>query len=307
MARFDARLAADLWFFVNAANSENLDAAASRLAVTQSAVTQRIHRLEQRLGLKLFARQGRNLRLTPEGQRLAETCTSGFDKMQGAIAGLTDTDRSTAVKVSCAPSLAVEWLAPALNDFNALHPDIPIAIFGEMNNVDQRRMTTDNIDIAIRYGTEPPKDALVVAEIPEMVFPVASPRLAHRIESTGQGATVLLHDATPWEGAPSYTSEWDIWLDRRKWPSGDQRQDQFFNMAQLAYRAALGGSGLALGRRLVVSRYLSAGQLVKAGPHPMLDEFRYYICASSPVQLGVVQVFLDWLLEAMQSEGGKPE
>ncbi|AGT08828.1 LysR substrate-binding domain-containing protein [Paracoccus aminophilus] len=302
MARFDARLVADLWCFVNAANSETLEAAAVRLGVTQSAVTQRIHRLEDRLSVKLFARQGRHLRLTPEGRRLAEVSTRSFDDLQGAVAGLEILATPATVKISCAPSLAVEWLTPALSGFSAQHPGIQTVIFAEMSNAHPSHLIAQNIDIAIRYGTAPPKAALVVAEIVEPIFPVASPQLAQRIKGDDFGTIPLLHDATPWEGAPTYTAEWDNWLDQRGTPSRQNRPDHFFNMAQLAYSSALDGGGIALGRQLVISRYLESGQLVPVGQQPPLEDFRYYICLNANPPSAAAGIFLEWLLGAMRNQ-----
>lgn len=71
-------LSSDLWVFQVAAEAPTFQAAAERLFVTQSAVSQRITRLEKRLGLPLFERQGRTVALPSQGQALFASTQEAF-------------------------------------------------------------------------------------------------------------------------------------------------------------------------------------------------------------------------------------
>ena len=117
MTIVDSSLASDLWFFRIAADSPSFRIAAERLSVTQGAVTQRIQRLEGRLGVKLFRRGERNLRLSPQGRLLFEATVRGFDEISEALKRLRSEDRPATVRVSCVPSLALEWLTPRMSCF----------------------------------------------------------------------------------------------------------------------------------------------------------------------------------------------
>ncbi len=302
MSRFDARLASDLWFFVAAAEYRTLEQAASQLAVTQSAVTQRIRRLEERLNIPLFTREGRRLKLTMAGATLAAAASQGFAGMQEALMQVEGASWSPVVKLTCVPSLAAEWLTPALTDLYLAHPRISVAVFSEMEPPNRRRMKAQNTDIAICYGLKPPAELRVLHAVTEPVFPVAAPELALQIaRNPGMGVT-LLHDAQPWIEDASSTAEWDHWMARfgALVPPAN-RHDQFFNTAHLACGAASTGNGVALGRQLVVFRLLSEGRLVRVTDDPPLTDFSYFIVTARETLSAEVQIVADWLTDHMRA------
>ena len=61
-----------LRYFLVTAQLEHVTHAARKLSIAQPALSQSLHRLEAELDVKLFAREGRNLRLTEEGAYLKE-------------------------------------------------------------------------------------------------------------------------------------------------------------------------------------------------------------------------------------------
>jgi hypothetical protein len=81
--RLDAQLLSDLWVFRAAARHGSITGAAAALNVTQGAVSQRVLRLEARLGTELFRRSQRKITLTPAGMTL-------LGAVNGASAGLND-------------------------------------------------------------------------------------------------------------------------------------------------------------------------------------------------------------------------
>jgi LysR family D-serine deaminase transcriptional activator len=70
-----------------AARHASFALAAQELALTPSAVGHRIARLEAALGLRLFQRLTRQVRLTPEGERIFAALQMGWDGLHAAIAG----------------------------------------------------------------------------------------------------------------------------------------------------------------------------------------------------------------------------
>jgi DNA-binding transcriptional LysR family regulator len=162
-ARLDSSLVADLWVFRITASSPSFTVAAERLAVSQSAVSQRIQRLEGRLGVRLFVRADRQNQLTYPGQLLFDAAQEGFDGIQDVVRRLDATSAQQAIRVSCVPSLALEWLMPRLSGFLALRPDLGVAVFAETHDLDRVRMHSETIDVAIRYGPDrdrgTPRDA----------------------------------------------------------------------------------------------------------------------------------------------------
>ncbi len=304
--RLDARLVGDLFFFRALVEAGGFARAGDRLAVTQSAVTQRIQRLEQRLGYLLLERGGREIRLTAEGHDLFAAARNGFDGMGDALLRAERREGRETLRISCIPSLASEWLAPRLKAFSDRHPGIDVAVFGETHDLDPDRMAQSGIDVAIRYGPAPPPGATVVFDHPEPVYPVCAPAYRDAAATPG-GAVVLLHDATPWEAAATVSEEWDRWMRVHGAPWDGRIQNLYFNLAQLALRASLGGSGIALGRSLIVAPYRADGRLVPACGEAVMSGLRYFVLVRALPPAGPAAAFVDWLGQSMAGPPGSPE
>ena len=77
-----------LRYFLVTAQLEHVTHAARKLSIAQPALSQSLHRLEAELGVKLFAREGRNLRLTREGAYLKDRLSPIVSELDGACADL---------------------------------------------------------------------------------------------------------------------------------------------------------------------------------------------------------------------------
>ena len=77
-----------LRYFLVTAQLEHVTHAARKLSIAQPALSQSLHRLEAELGVKLFAREGRNLRLTEEGAYLKDRLAPIVSELDSACAGL---------------------------------------------------------------------------------------------------------------------------------------------------------------------------------------------------------------------------
>ena len=298
--RLDAQLISDLWIFRAAARFGSITAAAPRLGVTQSAVSQRVLRLEARLGAPLFVRHKGRITLTEAGSAL-------FDAMTQAAAVLNDNlsqinrSRHKAIVVSCMPSLATEWLVPNLEDFHQRCPDIEVFVRSEMAPLTAERLEDDGIDLVIDYGPSAPAGLHVLAALQEFLFPVCSRPYRDRLDAEGSSApVVLLHDDVPWWGG-SADQEWALWRQAAGsgWPAhpaGARR----FNLAHLAYHAALRDQGVAVGRSVIVHRLLNRGELVAALDTRPVPGPTYRILTSRPGHArSPVQQFANWWAGAM--------
>lgn len=137
-APLDARSVADLVFFRAVVEAGGFARAGDRLGVTQSAVTQRVRRLEDTVGCALLLRGGRDLQLTAAGRDLFAAVRDGFDGIGEAVRRAGRCDGRAILRVSCIPSRASEWLAPRLQGFSDTQPGIDIAVFGDARSSDRR-------------------------------------------------------------------------------------------------------------------------------------------------------------------------
>jgi len=115
-------------YFVRAAETGSLAAAAQLLDVSPPAISKLVAALEERLGLALFSRNPRGIVLTPDGQAYFVRCRQILSDLESAEVALTSPSQSPRGKlaVGIPPNLASYCVAPALAAFRAHYPDIQL-------------------------------------------------------------------------------------------------------------------------------------------------------------------------------------
>jgi LysR family glycine cleavage system transcriptional activator len=299
--RLDAQLLSDLWIFRAAGRLGSITAAAQRLGVTQGAVSQRVLRLEARLGAPLFVRHKGRIALTEAGTSLLQAMGQVALVLNDSLSRINRLQRK-AIVVSCIPSLATEWLVPHLEDFYRLHPGIEVFVRSEMGPSTPERLDDDGIDLVIDYEPAPAPELHELAAIQEYVFPVCSRRYRERLAAPADAdaSIVLLHDDVPrWGGTAG--SEWRGWQQAAgiDWPDRPTRA-RHFNLAHLAYHAAMLDQGVAVGRTVIVNRLLGKGELVAALDGPPVPGSLYRVSTNRPGDArSPVRQFARWWAEAM--------
>lgn len=286
--RLDASLLADLWFFHAVAAAGGFRRAAAVLAISPGAVSQRMQRLEARLGLVLMQRGPRGFVLTQAGQQLSLAAQQGFAALGDGLAALQT--HGASVRLVAPPSLALGWLLPRLGQFASLHPDIVVDL--QADTVPPQR-PADPSHLHLCYLPQPPQDA--VPHWPEYGLPVRSPTAP-----TLAAGWPLLHDDSPWSVPSAPGSEWARWLAVHGRPAGCGPAERHFNQAQLAYRSAEAGEGVALGRWRLVAPALQAGSLcpLDATPPLLLGCYALYGGEGS----AAVVMLASWLGEAFAAD-----
>ena len=134
--------------FATVAETNSYTRAAEQLNVTHAAVSQQVRQLEKRIGFKLVQRQGRGIRLTQEGQILAQDLTLGFNAIGRAVERVSAAAADRPVQITTSPAFAVEWLLPRIPEFQSKHPDIPLMLNPTGEVVELRH---GGVDLAVRY------------------------------------------------------------------------------------------------------------------------------------------------------------
>ncbi|WP_018133321.1 LysR family transcriptional regulator [Effusibacillus pohliae] len=115
-----------LKYFIEVAKREHVTEAAHALHVAQSAVSRQIVNLEEELGVQLFIREGRNVRLTPVGKIFLEhieMAMKEIDKAKQEIDEFLDPERGT-IRVGFPSSLAAHTLPTVISAFRSQYPDV---------------------------------------------------------------------------------------------------------------------------------------------------------------------------------------
>jgi LysR family glycine cleavage system transcriptional activator len=275
--------------------------AADELCVTPAAVSHQIRTLEAHLGVPLFRRAGRSIALTDAGQTFLPGIRGGFEMMGEAVGQLEGLNQASVLTVSVAPSFAVKWLMPRLDRFQKLHPniDVRVAATTQLSN-----FTSDNVDIAIRYGKGGYPDLAVEHLLSEAVIPVCSPALLKekRLQQPKNlSTTTLLHDDSP-DSDPTCPN-WQAWLRARGATTVDVARGPRFTQSSLVLDAAIQGSGVALAKATLVENDLREGRLVKLFEAPQPVDFAYYIVAPHRLlSLPKVAAFAAWLRSEASNE-----
>ncbi|MFC3882152.1 LysR family transcriptional regulator [Bacillus songklensis] len=115
-----------LRYFMEVAKREHVSEAAEYLHVAQSAISRQIANLEAELGVDLFEREGRNVKLTPIGKLfLSHTVTAmkAIDYAKQQIDEYLDPERGT-IKIGFPTSLASHLLPTVISAFKDKHPNV---------------------------------------------------------------------------------------------------------------------------------------------------------------------------------------
>ena len=137
--------------FVAVAEAHGFSAAAKQLGCSTSHVSRQVARLEERLGCALFARSTRVVTLTNSGSayyKQAKELVVGLQQANEQVNQQQIRLRGT-LKVSAAGGFAEHFVAPALMEFVAKHPELSIELDLNSRFVN---LLEDGVDFAIRYG-----------------------------------------------------------------------------------------------------------------------------------------------------------
>ncbi|WP_392399692.1 LysR family transcriptional regulator [Aeromonas salmonicida] len=205
---------------------------ASRLYISQSAVSKRVGQLELRLGKKLIEPDGRQIRLTPQARELLDRVAPSLAEMKGVLADSQTLTDLTPLPIACSETLLAGYLARFMHDY--LGRDPHIALSTHHTPVILARVRSGDALLGICAGRLPP--------------------------GHGLGAELLLEE-------PFYL----VGDDQHEAPSADQRKIltmDLENPSNRYLREPLAQLGLVPAMEL--DSYLALIELAKAGIGPVL-------------------------------------
>lgn len=282
------------------ARSGSVTRAAASLHLTQSAISHRLHALEQDTGLKLLERSGRGVRLTAAAVRLARAASEARRMIEETIASLASQPAREVLSISCSPSFAIRVLVPKLATFRAAHPDLDLRVAAHDVAVDPLQA---GADAAVRLAADPAPQLYSEKLIDEVVFPVVSPRALERGPALQTPADLarftLLHDEALIDDPRRV--DWPTWFAR----AGEHRVDSSrgirFSHAYLAIEAALAGEGVALVRRTLVADDLANRRLVAPiGPVLPSGLTYWFMTSVDPAKKLSLSVLRTYLRQSMR-------
>jgi DNA-binding transcriptional LysR family regulator len=138
----------------------NFRHAASTLGVSQSSVSTRIKQLEEDLGILLFERRHRGIRLTQAGEHFLEHVAAGIEHLEHALrtAGAVARGEHGRLRIGLYALIGVGFLAELLRQFRELHPLVDLQIMEGRARDTIREVREARLDVAFIAGVPPPGD-----------------------------------------------------------------------------------------------------------------------------------------------------
>lgn len=253
----------DLSAFVLVAREGSFTKAAARLGVSQSALSQSIRGLEERLGIRLLTRTTRRVAPTAAGDRLLETIGPRLDGIDDDLAALGELRDKPAgsIRITASEHAADSILLPKLLPLLADYPDIQLEINTDYRMID---IVEQRFDAGVRLGEHLAKDMIAVRIGPDIRMAV----VAAPAYFAGRTAPAKPQDLTghrcinvrlPTHGG---LLPWDFKKDRRELNVRVDGQ-LILNGFPQVLQAALAGAGLAFMLEDTVQASLADGSLVR--------------------------------------------
>lgn len=239
--------------FEVAARLGSVRKAADELHVSSGAISRHIKNLEDELGIDLFQRGNRSMRLTPGAAAFAATVTEAFASINRGAEHL-HTSSQTTLMITAPDTFMLRWLVPRLQSLEAALGGISVRLTTwtrEINPADR------SIDVYIGVGPLLDIPGMTVAAVaPETFGPVVSPMLLR-----GREVTMDLLWSLPRLDIRWPPDMWTNWA-REAGIALPPRETIWYDALSFSVQAAEAGLGVAIGPGPAITDALQHGGLV---------------------------------------------
>ncbi|MEI9424036.1 transcriptional regulator GcvA [Mesorhizobium sp. Cs1299R1N1] len=283
-----------------AARHLNFTRAADELGLTPAAVSHQIKEIEDQLGIVLFARTSRTIRLTEAGTVLYEAATDTLDLLGRAVMRARKLARGTEfLKVTLDAQFAAKWLMRRVENFRKQRPGIELRFdiaYG------LRDFDLDDVDVGIRFGAGKYPGLCAHRLFDNIIIPVCSPGLLASGPPLREPRDLFNHTLAHIEWARQGVTwpNWRMWMAAAGINDFDDSRTVVFGTSTDAVQAALDGNAVALADFAMVANDLSEGRLVRPFELSIrvAPEFAYFLVypqamADDPR----IVAFREWILE----------
>jgi DNA-binding transcriptional LysR family regulator len=253
----------DLIAFLAVARERSFTRAAAKLGVSQSALSQTIRALEERLDLRLLTRTTRSVAPTQAGERLLRTVGPRFDEIEAELAGLSELRDKPAgtVRITTGEHAAETILWPELSQLLPRYSDIKVELVIDYGLTD---IVAERYDAGVRLGEQVAKDMIALRIGPDMrMAVVGAPSYFAKRPKPKLPQDLTAHDCInlrlPTRGG---VYVWEFEKRGRELKVRVEGQLVFSNLG-LRLKAALAGIGLAYLPEDQVLNHVADGRLIR--------------------------------------------
>ncbi|WP_210529536.1 LysR substrate-binding domain-containing protein [Rubellimicrobium arenae] len=295
---YDLPPVTSLSVFEAAARHASFTLAAAELNVTPGAVSRQIRALEEDLGVALFLRHNKGVRLTASGEELFHVLARGFAQASEVVRAIRRGDTARKVTVACSDVFGSMWLLPRMPEFWRRFPEVKVDHLISDNTRDFRRA---EVDLRVRFGSGGWAEETAQFLFDDRVYPVCSPAYAraHRDDAARDWTNLPLLDVE-W-----VASDWLRWEDLLA-QAGLARHTadiRRFGKFSVALQAAMAEQGLVIGWHRIVAPLVRDGTLVRFTDLVLCPPGGYHLTWNSNRALTpAATLFRAWMLEMAAAE-----
>ncbi|UHS55911.1 LysR family transcriptional regulator [Agrobacterium vaccinii] len=257
-----------LSIFCMVAEERNFRAAADRLGVTRSAISQTIRKLEETMGIALVQRTTRSVSLTEAGQQLYADVSPSIANLEQAALATSSLGGTVRGQLRLAvSSIAERFLSgPLLASFAAVYPEVQLDITVTDEEFD---IVAEQYDAGVRLGELIAQDMIAVPVSAEQrQLPVCSPAYRDRRGVPSHPAELIEHSCIGWRPRPGVAPyRWEFAENDREFAVA-VKPEFTTNDMQLMIKLACAGAGITFGMEETFRPYIERGQLL-----PMLEDY----------------------------------
>lgn len=287
--------------FVRSAEAGSFSGAARRLGLTPAAVSKNVANLEKNLGVRLFQRSTRSLKLSEAGERFLKQAGGGLASIQNAIANLSSANGQPAgtLKVSFATSIGRAIMLPLLKQFMQLYPAVVPDWRFDNRQID---LIAEGYDAAIGGGIDFPSSLVARELAPAHLLLVASPAYMQGRAKPSSPADLSALDGIMWRSPQSgRIREWALRTHSGEQVIATPQAKLILSDPEAACYAAIAGIGVAAIGPLHALPFLQDGSLVRLLPdwYGDLGPILLYFGTQLPAK---TRVFIDFVVAHFRTE-----
>ena len=262
--------------FIALVNSLSITQVAKEQNLTVAAVSASLKRLEKELGVILFIRSTRSMRLSEAGETFYPFAKEAFSKMQEGVQACQNNPNNFAgtLRVSVPADLGRNVIVPHLQTFLRQYPKVKLRLFITDTNAD---LYSSEVDFAIRYG-QPESSNLIARPLVENNHRIvcASPSYINQYGMPNSPNELTKHQCATFMRHNRVFDDWHFYQgnDYIK-----QKMDcqQVMNDGEMVRRWAVSGHGIVCKSKLDLAEDLRLENLVQVCPEWQCEQLPLYL------------------------------
>ncbi|KAA0956346.1 LysR family transcriptional regulator [Pseudomonas sp. ANT_H12B] len=281
--------------FEAAARHESFTKAAHELSLTQGAICRQIASLEEFLGVELFRRSRRGVKLTEAGLSYSRRVATQLDAVERDTLSVMGQQGANVIELAVVPTFGTQWLLPRLKDFQQKHPEVTVNL---TNRTRPFLFADTDFDAAIYFGDADWSGTESHRLMGENPMPVCSPSLLGKKThlTPGEIAELSLLQQTTRPYA------WRQWFNSQNLNIPRDMTGPRYELFSMLAQAAMHDMGIALIPPFLIQRELAERRLVIANPQALSSIKAYYLMIPErKVESASLKAFRDWLVNQAQS------